>query len=503
MLGGSRIDTERRIRDNRTYCMATIDELKKVRLEKLEALIKRGIDPYPSVVRREHIITRALSMDGREVAVAGRIMGMRGHGKIYFLDLVDETGKIQVVVKADSCDKTSFGLVELLDLGDFISVSGLVGKTQAGEVSIIAKQLSVLTKSLRPLPGVWHGLKDVEERYRQRYVDLLMNTDVRTVFEKRTQVIRLLRQYLDDHGFLEVETPVLQPIYGGASAKPFITHHNALDIDLYLRISDELYLKRLIVAGFEKVYEVGHDFRNEGVDRGHNPEFTMLEFYWAYVDYEHLMAFSEQMLSSVIHNIHGSLAIAYHGQTLDFSLPWPRRTYRDVVFEYTGIDIDSADTEETLRKAIGKNNIDIDLTGIVGYGELLDTLYKKTTRPHLTGPLFLTERPTAFVSLAKRIPKDARKTASFQLLVAGEEIINAYNELNDPIDQAKRWRESEALAKKGKSEHEAFDEDYIRALEYGMPPTAGWGMGVDRFVAILTNQRTLKDAILFPTMRPE
>lgn len=321
---------------------------------------------------------------------------------------------------------------------------------------------------------------------------------------RRTRIIASLRRYLDAHGFLEMETPVLQPIYGGASAKPFITHHNALDMDLYLRISDELYLKRLIVSGFEKVYEIGHDFRNEGVDRGHNPEFTMLEFYWAYADYERLMEFTEEMLCSIMKELNGNaLTFAYQGQTIDFTPPWPRRTYRDVLMEFTGIDLDDVDTEEKLRAEIARKKITVDLTGVVGFGELLDTLYKKTTRPHLTGPMFLTQRPTAFVSLAKRLPEDPRKTASFQLLVAGDELINAYNELNDPLDQAARWRESETLAKKGKTEHEAFDHDYIRALEYGMPPTAGWGIGIDRFVAVLTNQRTIKDVILFPTLRPE
>lgn len=483
--------------------MATIDELKKVRLGKLESLKKLGVDPYPGTVERSETVSQARDVDGKTVAIAGRVTGFRGQGKIYFLDIVDGTGKIQVVVKVDACDPKAFVLMEQVDLGDFLSVGGEVGKTKAGEVTVFARNFRIITKALRPLPSEWHGLKDVEERYRQRYVDLLVNPQVRDIFLTRSRIVRFLRSYLDRDGFLEVETPVLQPIYGGASAKPFSTHHNALDTDLYLRISDELYLKRLIVGGFDKVYEIGKDFRNEGIDRQHNPEFTMLEFYWAYADYERLMIFTEEMLSSVIKEVNGSVELVYQNQTLNFTPPWPRRTYKDVVLEFTGIDIDEADTEEKLRAAISKQKIALDVDRTVGYGELLDTLYKKTARSHLTGPLFLTERPTAFVSLAKRIPVDPRKTASFQLLVAGEELINAYNELNDPIDQAQRWRESEKLAKKGKSEHEAFDDDYIRALEYGMPPTAGWGMGIDRFVAVLTNQRTIKDVILFPTLRPE
>lgn len=483
--------------------MTTLDVLKKVRLNKLELLKKIGIDPYPGTVRREETIAQAREKMGSAVVVAGRVVGMRGHGKIQFFDLQDQSGKMQVVLKADICAKESFALANEVDLGDFLAVAGKVDKTQAGEVSIFAQNLQLISKALRPLPSSWHGLRDIEERYRQRYVDLLVNPAVKGLFITRSQVIKFLRQYLDEHGFLEVETPVLQPIYGGASARPFITHHNALDIDLYLRISDELYLKRLIVAGFEKVYEVGHDFRNEGMDKGHNPEFTMLEFYWAYADYDQLMHFSEEMFASLISEISGGLVLNYQGIKLDFTPPWPRITYQQAIKKHTGIDIDSADTEEKLFKEIKAQGIKLDLKGVIGFGALLDTLYKQTTRPHLTGPLFLTDRPTAFVSLAKRRPEDPRKTASFQLLVAGEELINAYNELNDPVDQATRWRESEKLGKKGQKEHEAFDDDYIRALEYGMPPTAGWGLGIDRLVSIITDQRTIKDVILFPTLRPE
>ncbi|MFZ5845714.1 MAG: lysine--tRNA ligase [Patescibacteria group bacterium] len=483
--------------------MATIGNLQKIRKDKLEALKKLGVDPYPAEVGRREVISQVLDKEGAEAVIVGRVIGLRGHGKIIFVDLVDETGKIQAVFKADTIPPSSFKILEYIDLGDFLTVAGKVGKTQAGEISIFATNLKLIAKSLRPLPDQWSGLKDIEERYRQRYVDLLMNRDVREVFMKRSRVIKFLREYLDKEGFLEVETPVLQPIYGGASARPFITHHNALDTDLYLRISDELYLKRLIVGGFEKVYEIGHDFRNEGMDRGHNPEFTMLEFYWAYANYERLMEFTEGMFAALLTEISGTLTLEYQGQKLDFTPPWRRVTYREALLEHTGIDIDVADSEEKLKQALKKKEIMLATKGVAGYGGLLDVLYKQTTRPHLIGPLFLTERPTAFVSLAKRLPQDPRKTASFQLLVGGEELINAYNELNDPIDQANRWRESEKLGKKGQVEHEAFDADYIRALEYGMPPTAGWGLGIDRLVAILTNQRTIKDVILFPTLRPE
>lgn len=483
--------------------MPTIDDLKKVRLAKLQSLKNAGLDPYPATVKRSHSVEDAKNFDGKHVSVVGRVMGMRGHGKIQFFDLQDATGSIQIVFRANDIDATLFNQLSNVDLGDFLAAQGTIGKTQAGEISLFCKEFQVITKALRPLPSEWHGLKDVEERYRQRYVDLIVNPGVRKVFQVRTKVIQFLRRYLDEHGFSEVETPVLQPIYGGASAMPFTTHHNALDVDMFLRISDELYLKRLIVGGYEKVYEIAKDFRNEGIDRQHNPEFTMLEFYWAYADYETLMDFTETMLSTLVKELTGSHRIVFEGTTLDFTPPWPRKTYRDVVYEACGIDIDIAKNEKSLLAEMERKHISLDLTGVVGFGALLDTLYKATARPSLIGPLFLTDRPTAFVTLAKRLVHDPDKTASFQLLLAGKEVINAYNELNDPIDQESRWRESEKLGEKGQEEHEALDYDYIRALEYGMPPTAGWGMGIDRLVSILTNQHTIKDVILFPTLKPE
>ena len=483
--------------------MATIDELRRTRLEKLKKLKDLGHDPYPADILRKETISKARKITGKEVQVAGRIMGLRGHGKIFFLDLVDGSGKIQAVLKSDVVVKKAFALTAYIDLGDFLAVQGEIGKTKAGEVSVFAHNFQIISKAVRPLPGEWSGLKDIEERYRQRYVDLIVNPDVREIFLTRSKVVTFLRTFLDSDGFLEVDTPVLQPVYGGASAKPFVTHHNALDVDLYLRISDELYLKRLIVGGFDKVYEIGRDFRNEGIDRQHNPEFSMLEFYWAYANYEELMKYTETMLASLIKELKGSYKFNYQGEELNFTPPWPRQTYRDAVFHYSGVDINKAYDEKTLLAAIKSKKIKLDLTGVKGYGALLDTLYKATARPHLTGPMFLTDRPTAFVALAKRKPDDPTKTASFQLLVAGRELINAYNELNDPADQAARWKESERLGKKGQSEHEAFDDDYIRALEYGMPPTAGWGLGIDRLVSILTGMPNIKDVILFPTLRPE
>lgn len=483
--------------------MPTLDELRKTRIEKLEKLTKKGILSYPAEAGERDLITEAKKKDGKTVAIAGRIMAIRGHGKIFFMDIADRTDKMQIVCKADVMEELSFSLIELLDMGDFVKVTGDVGKTQAGEISVFAKTMTILSKAIRPLPDQWHGLTDIEERYRQRYVDLVMNKDVRKVFETRTKVISYLRAFLDKDGFMEVETPVLQPLYGGASAKPFITHHHALDTDLYLRIAVELYLKRLIVGGFEKVYEIGKDFRNEGMSKQHNPEFTMLEFYWAYATYEDLMNYTEKMLSGLIKEIKGTTKISYQGKELDFTPPWPRVTYRDAVLQHTGIDIAIADDEKKLKAAMQEKGIKVDTSDAIGYGALLDTMYKATVRPKLVDPLFLTNRPTAFVSLAKRLPEDPRFTASFQLLVVGEELLNAYNELNDPQDQAKRWHESEELGKRGQKEFESYDADYIRALEYGMPPTAGWGMGIDRLLTILEDQKSIKDVILFPTLRPE
>ena len=483
--------------------MAAIDELKKVRLEKLKKLRQAEINPYPAEVDRKDVISKARKKDGENVAVAGRIMSLRGHGKIIFCDLLDATGKIQIVFKKDLIGEKEFKLLDLLDIGDFLWVLGKVEKTSAGEISVFSQNLKILTKTLRPLPDKWHGFKDIEERYRQRYVDLIINPQVREIFETRSKVISFLRNYLDKDGFLEVETPVLQPVYGGASAKPFVTHHNTLDLDMYLRISDELYLKRLIVGGIEKVYELSKDFRNEGIDHQHNPEFTMLEFYWAYADYHNLMSYSEKMLSSLVKDIKDSFKLTYEDKQYDFTPPWPRISYREIVLKYTGIDIDIADDDQKLIKEINRKKLNFNLSGLIGFGAILDELYKKFVRHNLSGPLFLVDRPTAFVTLAKRLPDDPRKTASFQLIVAGKELINAYNELNDPVDQAMRFTESEKLAGKGQLVHEAYDEDYIRALEYGMPPTAGWGLGIDRLISVLTDKHNIKDVILFPTLKPE
>lgn len=477
-----------------------LEEIRSLRLAKLAKLKSLGIDPYPPKYSQASLpIAAARDNRHHPVSVSGRLWKIREHGQVVFADLRDSSGQIQLLFQEKNHPE-KFSLLKLFDVGDFLGVTGSIMTTAAGETTIDVTSFELLSKSLRPLPDDWYGLTDEETRYRQRYVDLLLNDKVRQVFLTRTKIVTLLRERLNSEGFMEVETPVLQPVYGGTVAKPFTTHHNELDSDLYLRISDELYLKRLIVGGLDKVYEIGRDFRNEGVDRAHNPEFTMLEFYWAYSDYEKLMAFTEKLLSDIVKQVTGSYTISYQGQSLDFTPPWPRLTYRDAIKKYSGIDINEANTEDLLRGAIVDKYPNIKISGVTGYGNLMDILYKHTSRPQLTGPLFLTERPTAFVALAKRLPDDPSKTASFQLLVCGTEILTAYNELNDPQDQAARWLESESA---GGEEHEVLDTDYIRALEYGMPPTAGWGMGIDRFTAIVTDQSSLKDTILFPTLRPE
>lgn len=484
--------------------MATpLQELIKIRQEKLSELKKSGVDVFAFSFDKNHPVSEALERLDKEVQTAGRLMSIRGHGAIYFADLVDETGKIQLLFKKPDLDDLEQRILPLLDIGDIVGVHGVVIKTKSGETTIQVSRLVLLTKSLRPLPSLWHGLTDIEERYRQRYVDLLLNQEVRQVFNTRTKIVSFLRKYLDEKGFTEVETPVLQPIYGGATAKPFTTFHNELKENFYLRISDELYLKRLIVGGFDKVYEMSKDFRNEGIDRQHNPEFTMLEFYWAYADYNDLMVLTEKMISELVKTITGDFKITYQDHELDFTVPWPRVSFREVVLRDTGIDINLVTTQEQLLKEIKNKNIKLDLKGITGYANIVDELYKATSRPKLIGPLFLIDHPFELMPLAKRLPSDKTKIASMQLIVTGFEVIKAYSELNDPLDQRERWEEEKKLLDQGFEAAQALDEDYLRALEYGMPPTAGWGMGIDRLTAILTNQNSLKDTIFFPTLRPE
>ncbi len=495
--------------------MSTIDKIRRERFKKLENFKEKGVNPYPSRTKRTRSINEALisfselSSEKKKIVLAGRIRLIREHGKITFLEFEDgsgeapESGRIQAFLSEEELKEGYQFFLENFDIGDFIEIRGVLFTTKTGEKTIKAEEYRILSKAIRPLPEKWHGLEDKEKRYRKRYLDIVMNPEVKEVFQKRTEILRLLRRFLDQRDFMEVETPILQPLYGGASAKPFITRLDSLDMEMYLRISDELYLKRLIVGGFPKVYEVSKDFRNEGIDRQHNPEFTQIEFYWAYADYEDLMDFTEDILSSVIKEVCGKLEVEYGEEVLDFSSPWPRLTYREAVLEHTGIDIDKVRTEENLKEVISNKFSEFDLEGLVGYGSTLDALYKEYVRPKLIQPCFLIDHPAELMPLAKRKEEDPFKIESFQLLVYGYELIKAYSELNDPVDQKERWLAQEGLAKKGLEEHEVLDEDYIEALEYGMPPTAGWGMGIDRLTAILTNQHSIRDVIFFPFMRPK
>ncbi len=477
--------------------------IREQRIEKIKQLKELGVDPYIGKTERMDVIVEARGKEGEKVKVAGRVMAIRGHGGLIFMDLRDESGQMQLVIKKDNVSEREWMIQELVDIGDFVQAGGGVFKTKAGEISVEVKVFGLLSKAVRPLPSSWHGFKDVEERYRQRYVDLILNPEVRKVFDARTRMVRFLRQFMDKKGFMEVETPVLQPIYGGATARPFKTFHNALKSEFYLRIADELYLKRLIVGGYEKVYEIAKDFRNEGIDRQHNPEFTMMEFYWAYANYEDLMKLSEEMLGGAVKEVTGKYKIEYQGKKIDFSPGWERITFRDLVFRDTKIDIDEVKDEKGLREMIKSRGLKVELEEVEGYANVLDELYKEYCRPKMTGPVFLIDHPYEMKPLAKRKSGDPSKVASVALVVAGFEIFNAYNELNDPQDQRERWEEEKKLLEAGFKEAQMLDEDYIRALEYGMPPTAGWGMGIDRFTAIVTNQPNLKDTIIFPTLRPE
>ena len=481
--------------------MAQIDEIRTLRLESARIAREMGWDPYASSFDKKHTIAQTLTMEGQLATTAGKVITQRTHGNITFMDLRDASGSIQLFFAKNELGDEAYKNLRHIDTGDFIGVTGSVMRTTAGELSIQPNAYTLLTKSLLPLPDEHYGLKDVETRYRKRYLDLQTNESVRAVFTLRSRVTTLLRRFLDDAGFMEVETPVLQPLYGGAAARPFTTHHNALDADFYLRIAVELYLKRLLVGGYEKVYEMGKNFRNEGFSRQHNPEFTMLEFYWAYVDYNRLMEFTQEMIQHIILEVKGSLVCEYQGDSYDFSGDWPRITFRDLLIEHLQLDINEVTTEDKLRDVVAERKL-LD-ESVPGYGSMLDEIYKKHIRPKLKGPLFLIDYPVEILALAKRTTYDPTKSASFQLLVNGMEFIKAYNELNDPVDQRARWEADMEVGERGGEEYQVVDEDYIEALSYGMPPTAGWGMGIDRFVAFLADQHTIKDVILFPTMRPE
>lgn len=483
-----------------------INEIKNARLDKLEEIKKLGIDPYPSKSQRTHTAKQSLDNFGdlskskKEISLAGRIRTIRVHGGLTFMNLEDQSGQIQLFFKRDAIGQEKYGALEVFDIGDFVQVKGILFFTKRGEKTLNVKDYQILTKSLLPLPEKWHGLKDEEERYRRRYLDLIMNKDVGGLFFKRTEFVNNIREYLNNKEYLEVETPVLESIPGGADAEPFITHHNKLDIDFYLRISLELHLKRLIVGGFEKIYEIGKVFRNEGISTQHLQEFTELEFYWAYADYEELMKFIENFYTDIIQKTFGSLEIKYKDTVLNFKAPWPRVDYREIVLKESGVDVDLYPTKEDMQKILAEKGIKTDPKA--GRGRLIDQLYKKLVRPKLIQPCFLINHPLDISPLAKKKIENETKTQRFQVLIAGMEIGNGFSELNDPIDQKERFILQDKLRKEGDKEAQMMDEDFVQALEYGMPPTAGFGVGIDRFFMVLTNQESIRDVVFFPMMKP-
>lgn len=481
-----------------------------VRREKAAKLREAGIDPYPPSTARDATCAEAVSRfdawgaEGKSITLAGRLRSIRAHGAAAFADLTDESGKLQLHIKSDVIGEGAFALfTSMIDLGDFIEASGTLFITKRGEKTLEVKSWKPLAKALLPLPEKWHGLSDVEVRYRKRHLDLVANEDVRNTFRTRSRIVQAIREVLHREGFMEVETPILQTQAGGASARPFVTHHNALDMDLQLRIAPELHLKRLIVGGFEKVFEVARCFRNEGISFQHNPEFTQVEFYWAYATYEDLMALTERLVSEIVTKALGRTTVERDGVTLDFQGPFPRRKFYDLVKEGTGIDLAKIRTEAELKDAMEEKKLKIDLDGHFGFGEMVDALYKAYVRPGIIQPTFVIDYPAEMIPLAKRKPDEPDRIATVQLLVQGIEVTKAYNELNDPLEQEARFDEEARKKQAGSGEAMPADADFVEALKYGMPPTAGFGMGIDRLTALLTGAHSIKEVILFPTLRPE
>lgn len=486
--------------------MATIDELKKTRLAKIAALRKQGVDPYPATVARKQTILQARESIGKTAAIAGRIMGIRGHGGIIFWDILDGSGKMQIVLKSDVCNSESFILIRYVDIGDFVLAQGEVGKTQAGEISLFAGNFQIITKTLRPLPDVWYGLKDVEERYRKRYLDILLNQEVKKRLVARSTVIDAIRDFLTDRGFLEVETPTLQPVYGGGFARPFVTHHNELDTDFYLRISDEMYLKRLIVGGFEKVFEITKVFRNEGIDHDHNPEFTMFEAQIAYEDYRYGMDCIEEIMEYTAKRATGNTKVKYQGQYIDFKRPWARYTMTEAVKKYTGVDPLLWNSLSDAKAAVQKMHILEeklkDLNRMLTTGEIIAFAFEEMVEDKLIQPTIIYDFPIEVSPLAKKC-QDERFAQRFEQFVNGSELGNNYSELNDPIDLQQRFIKEKEREESGYKEAHQTDADYLEAIEHGFPPTCGIAIGIDRFVKLLTDAKNLKEIIPFPTLKPE
>ena len=486
------------------------EDLMAVRLAKLQRLRERGLHPYPAHPERTHTAAEAVAAFTESetagtapprVCVAGRIGLMRPMGKASFLDLRDGTGKVQIYLRRDDIGDEQYGLLEDLDLGDFLGVSGEMFRTRTGEVSVKAEKLTVLSKAILPPPEKWHGLQDVEVRYRRRYLDLMANEEVRRTFRHRSEIVSYIRHFLDGRGFIEVETPVLLPEAGGAAARPFITHHNALDEDRYLRIATELHLKRLIIGGFDKVYELGRIFRNEGVGYKWNPEFTMLESYEAYADYFDVAGMVEQLVSGIALDVLGSLRLPYKGGEIDFTPPWRRATMHDLLVQHAGFDWNRFRDLEALRAEVRRRGLNAPQEA--GWGKLIDEVWSAEVEPHLIQPVFVLDYPVELSPLAKRKEEAPDLVERFEAFAGGFEMANAYSELNDPLDQRRRFEEQIKLLQAGDEEAEMIDDDFLFALEHGMPPTGGLGIGIDRLLMVLLDKPTIREVILFPQLRCE
>ncbi|HBG75763.1 MAG TPA: lysine--tRNA ligase [Clostridiales bacterium] len=482
-----------------------LNEILQVRREKLESLREAGKNPYEITKFRpthysEDILAHFDQLEDQKVTLAGRMMSKRIMGKASFAHILDSRGKIQMYVQINALGKEAYEDFKAYDIGDIVGVTGSVFRTRRGEITVRAQELTLLSKSLQPLPEKWHGLKDPDLRYRQRYVDMIVNPEVRHTFVTRSRILQEIRKYLDSRGYLEVETPVLHNSAGGAAARPFVTHHNALDIDMYMRIATELHLKRLVVGGFDKVYEIGRIFRNEGMDIKHNPEFTTIELYEAYADYQDMMSLTENMVSTVAEKVLGSDALTYQGEEVNLTPPWDRITMIDAVRKYAGVDMSAIQSDEGARKAA--EEIGVPTEGKTTWGEVLYAIFEEKVEEQLRKPAFVMDYPIEISPLAKRKKEDPRLTYRFEIFISGRELGNAFSELNDPIDQRERFVEQARQRAAGNEEAERMDEDFVNALEVGMPPTGGLGIGIDRLVMLLTDSYSIRDVILFPTMKP-
>jgi len=492
--------------------MEDLNAILMQRRAKLEEFRQQGVNPFANdfvvtattgAVREAHEGEDAATLEAinHNYSLAGRMMAKRDFGKAAFIQLQDRTGRLQVFVSRDEIGDDTFRLFRKFDIGDVVGVSGKPFRTKTGELSLRAESIRLLTKSLQVLPEKWHGLTDVETRYRQRYLDLIVNPDVREVFAKRSRIITLIRNFMVEHDFLEVETPMMHPVAGGATAKPFVTHHNTLKMDLFLRIAPELYLKRLVVGGFERVFEINRNFRNEGISIQHNPEFTMMEFYQAYATYETLMDFTERLVCHVAEEVVGSLKFVYGEREVDLSPPWKRLTIKEAVCQYGKVEPEVLEDPAATRAYA--RSLGLEVEDSIGHGKLLTEIFDAVAEPQLWHPTFITQYPTEVSPLSRKNDADPTVVDRFELFIVGRELANAFSELNDPVDQKGRFLQQLAEKEAGDEEAHAMDEDYIRALEYGLPPTAGEGIGIDRLVMLLTNSASIRDVILFPQLRPE